>query len=106
MDLLDFLGDVVTGGIGPSTSRGTMRIGIAIGLALASALGWLIITSDDPLRTPEWGYGVIALAIIFPSLEVLLGLVTMQREPENHGIALLNVLANGGVLALVVLALT
>ena len=106
MDFLDFLGDVVTSGLGPSTPRGTMRVGIVIGLAIATALGWLMIVSDDPSRTPEWGYGVIVLGFIFPPAEVLLGLATMKREPENRGIALLNVLANAGVLVLVVLALT
>src|SRR5688572_24159749 len=105
MDLLDFLGDLVTGGIGPSTSRGTNTVGVLIGVSLGSVMGWLVVRSDDPLRTPDWAFGVIVLALIFAPFEILLGLVTARRERENTGIAKLNVAVNAGVLALVVLAI-
>jgi hypothetical protein len=105
MDLLDFIGDVLMPSIGPSTSRGVMILGIIIGLALASVMGWLVIRFDDPLRTPDWGFGVIVVALLIALVEVLLGLVTAKREPEYHGIATLNVVVNAGVLALVVVAI-
>ena len=59
--LVDLLADIFTSGLGPSTSRGMMGLGLIVGVGLCAANGWLLMTASDPLREPAWAFGVIVI---------------------------------------------
>jgi len=97
--LVDLLADVFGGGLGPSTSRGLMVLGLTVGIGLCAANGWLLMTAADPLREPEWAFGMIVGGMIIPPAMMLLSTVTIRREPEERALAVTTLAANAAALA-------
>lgn len=98
--LVDLLADIFTSGLGPSTSRGMMVVGLVAGVILSAANGWLLMTAPDPLREPEWAFGVIVLGIIIPPAAILLSTLTIKREPEERPLAVATLVVNAAALTL------
>jgi hypothetical protein len=96
----DLIEDAITSGLGPSTSRGMMILGLLIGSALAIAMVWLLWTSPDPLNSPSWGLGAVVFSLAFGFVEVLLSSVVIAREPEERGLALSTLLTNSAAVVL------
>jgi hypothetical protein len=82
--LIDLVAEVSTGGMGPSTSRAWMVLGLIVGIGLCGVNGWLLANYTDPLHEREWALELIGVGMIIPPVLVLLSTLTIRREPEER----------------------
>lgn len=87
LDWLDFLGDELVSGVGPSSARGTLTVVLLLTLALAVVNGWLVLSFAPPLQDPAWAIGTIIGGILFGGGGAALSGIHLARHQDETALA-------------------
>jgi peptidoglycan/LPS O-acetylase OafA/YrhL len=97
--LTDLILEVIGSGVEPSSDRGLVATFAAGSVVLASATVWLLVTFPDPIRQPEWGFGLLVGSLLCGAGGCLVSVLHLRRNESDRVFGLLclasNVLAIG-----------
>jgi hypothetical protein len=84
-DLLsDFVGDLITSAVEPSSDRGIVATSATVSAALAIATVCLLLTSANPSKQPPWGLPVLAASMMFGGGGVLVSFLHFRRSESDR----------------------
>lgn len=92
--LSDLLLELLGGGIGPSTDRGLVVTFAAGCVGLSIAAIWLIATSPDPLRQPDWGVTILAGSMLCGVGGLMVSVLHLRRNPSDTAFSSLCLASN------------
>jgi hypothetical protein len=92
--LSDLLLDLLGGGIGPSTDRGLVATFAGGCVAVSIATVWLIATSPDPIRQPDWGVTILCGSMLCGVGGLMVSLLHLRRSPSDTAFSSLCLASN------------
>lgn len=92
--LSDLLLDLLGGGIGPSTDRGLVVTSAVGCVAFSIATVWLIATSPDPLRQPDWGVTILGGSLLCGAGGLMVSALHLRRSPSDRAFGSLCLASN------------
>jgi fermentation-respiration switch protein FrsA (DUF1100 family) len=97
--LTDLVLHVVGSTLAPSSNRGIVAALSVGSIVLAGTTVWLLVTSADPIRQPDWGGAVLIGSVLCGAAGVLVSLLHVRRSQSDRLFAVLNLLVNATALA-------
>ena len=95
---MSLLADSVLGlietGVFPATDRGLVATLTFASVGLLATSVWLLITSADPLRQPEWALAAHVGAMLVGAGGLLVSWLHLKRNPSDQLLAILCLAAN------------
>jgi hypothetical protein len=92
--LFEWLTEVVAESVTPDSPRALLLIAVVGGFGFCGVMTWLLLTSQQPLHEPQWGFAAIACGIVYGSMGAMLGGLHLAREEHDRVLAWATVLMN------------
>jgi hypothetical protein len=92
--LADWFLELIGSAGGPSTERGLVATFSTGSIALTAGTVWLVMTSSDPIRQPEWGLAVFAGTLLCGAGGLLVSFLHLRRNESDRLFGILSATVN------------
>jgi hypothetical protein len=104
--LTDLVLDLLGSAVEPSSDRGIVVMFSAGSVVLAIATLWVLLTSPNPIKQPEWGLAVLAGSLICGGAGAFVSLLHLRRNESDRLFGALCLTANVAAVGIPLLWMT
>lgn len=82
--LIDLAAELIANRVGPTSPRGLVGTFAGGSLVLVAATVWLLSTSLDPLRQPDWGVFILAGSVPWGAGGLIFSALHLRRSESDR----------------------